>query len=87
VRRISITDLPTASEDELGEGQTYAVERDSEAVGYFVPVVKRDEAKMAEAMDAFDRMVEYTRTAAGVSRDEVLDWITLRERHGANGTD
>ena len=86
MNRISITDLPTEPEDELGEGETYAVERDGEVVGYFVSVVKRDEARMAEAMEAFDRMVEQTRIAANVSRDGVLDWVTLRERNGSHDT-
>jgi hypothetical protein len=85
MRRIDIDELPRQTDDEIGEGETYAVERDGEVVGYFVPVAKEDPQKLRESLEEFDRLVEQTRISAGVSTDEVLDWVTLRERDDTHG--
>jgi hypothetical protein len=84
MRHINIDELPEQTDDEISEGESYAVERDGRLVGYFVPVAKEDPEKLRESLEAFDRLVEQTRISAGVSTDEVLDWVTLRENDGSS---
>jgi hypothetical protein len=72
MKHIDIRDLPDQSDDELGEGETYTVERDGKVVGFFVPKKKRDPQADRAAVEAFQRRLAELR-AKGWLDDEMLE--------------
>jgi hypothetical protein len=76
MRHIDIRELPTEPDDELRSGETYAVERDGEVVGYFVPRRKKDPDEVARALEAFDRTI--TRALRpGYTREQLAEDLDL----------
>ncbi|MFN8635558.1 MAG: hypothetical protein U0893_17060 [Chloroflexota bacterium] len=72
MKRIDIRDLLNQSDEQLGEGETYAVERDGEVVGHFVPKKHRDPEADRAAVAAFQHRLADLR-AKGWLDDEMLD--------------
>ena len=58
MRHVDIRELPIRSNDEIRTDGSYAVERNGEVIGSFVPRKKKDPKAMQEAWDAFDRTIE-----------------------------
>jgi hypothetical protein len=58
MKQIDISELPTQTDDEIRHGETYAVTRDGEVVGYFLPRKREDPEKLQEALEALDRTIQ-----------------------------
>jgi len=78
MRRIDIHELPDQTDDELGTGEAYRVERGGRTVGFLVPVKRIDPEESERAFEAFEELVEQTR-ASGANLERVRAWTTLNE--------
>jgi hypothetical protein len=58
MRHIDIRELPGQSDDEIRAGETYAVERDGQVLGFFLPVKQKDAEKRRKAFEALDRTLD-----------------------------
>lgn len=76
MRRIDIRELPEQSNEELGKGETYRIERDGETVGFFLPLKRANPEESKRAFEQFDRMLEDLR-ARGWSETDIEDTFDL----------
>ena len=58
MKRISIEDLPTHTDDDIRGSGTFAVERDGQVLGYFLPVKPKDVEQIRRDLEALDRSIE-----------------------------
>jgi len=71
MRCIDIRELPAQSDDEIRAGETDAVERDDEVLGYFVPRRKSDPQADQEAATALARRIADLRARGWLDEDEI----------------
>ena len=62
MRRIDISELPNESDEELGTGESYRVERNGRTVGFLVPVRRADPEERERALVEFDEMIQRLRS-------------------------
>jgi len=72
MKRIDIGDLPNQSDEQLGEGETYAVERDGEVLGFFVPTKRRDPVADRAAVEAFQRRLADLKAKGWLDEDMLV---------------
>jgi hypothetical protein len=76
MRRSDISELPEQTDEELGAGETYRIERDGQTVGFFLPVKRSNPDESQRASEKFDAMIEQMR-AAGWTQADIEDAFDL----------
>lgn len=69
MRRIDIRELPNESNEDLGTGETYRIERNGETVGFLVPIRRPDAEERERAMVEFDEMIQRMRSSGWKQED------------------
>ncbi len=70
MKSIDVHELSERSVIAQARGETLAVERDGEVIGYFIPRKKKDPEKIRKAFEKFDRAIENA-LANGLTREEL----------------
>ena len=78
MKHIDISALPLEPDDELRAGETYAVERDGEVVGYFVPRKKKDAPADQAAASDLARRISELRARGWLENDELSEANLLK---------
>ena len=76
MRRIDIRELPNQTDEELGTGESYRIERNGETVGFLIPVKRVDPEESKRAFEEFDAMIERMR-ARGWTQADIEDAFDL----------
>ena len=63
MRRIDFRELPNESNEELGTGETYRIERNGETVGFLIPIRHPDAEERERALVEFDEMIQRMRSS------------------------
>ncbi|MCC7368491.1 MAG: hypothetical protein IT306_08715 [Chloroflexi bacterium] len=71
--RIDISELPQQTDEEIGTGETYAVERDGKVVAYVVPVKPRDESEVRAVTERVAHAVDASLSEGYTSEDLARD--------------
>jgi antitoxin (DNA-binding transcriptional repressor) of toxin-antitoxin stability system len=75
--------LPDQSDEELGTGDTYAVERDGKVVAYLIPVKRADSDEPRKAFENLDRAIDES-LQGGYSREELAKDLDLSRPFGGD---
>jgi hypothetical protein len=76
MRRISNEELPAHSDDDIRGSGTFAVERDGQVLGYFLPVKPKDVERVREHLEALHRSIDAA-LQNGYTRDQLTEDLDL----------
>lgn len=76
MKRISIEKLPAQTDDDIRSGGTFAVERDGEVLGYFLPVKPKDVERIRRDLEALDVSIEAA-LQNGYTREQLAEDLDL----------
>lgn len=76
MKHIDISELPKQTDDEIRGGNTFAVERDGEVLGYFVPRRKKNPEKLLAELEALNRTIDEA-LSNGYTREQLSEDLDL----------
>jgi hypothetical protein len=76
MKRISMEELPSQTDEDIRSGGTFAVERDGEVLGYFLPVKPKDVERIRRDLEALDRTIEAA-LQNGYTREQLAEDLDL----------
>jgi antitoxin (DNA-binding transcriptional repressor) of toxin-antitoxin stability system len=80
VRTIGVREFRDQATTLLASGETLAIERHGEPVGFFVPIAATDRRAGAKALGRLGRAVADVLDVAGIDEDELVRELTPRRR-------